>query len=193
MSFIKQDDFSEILSKIDNLIKNKDRVLVAIDGMSASGKTSLAKHLQDIYDCNVFHMDDFFLTEDLRSQDRLNEIGGNVDYIRFDKEVIQGLISGSEFTYQVYNCQSLSMTETVKISPNKLNIIEGAYSMHPTLIDNYDLKILLKIDPKMQSQRILDRNGETMHDKFINLWIPKENKYLDTFSIEEESDLVIKV
>ena len=42
--------------KIDDLLTQKDMVIVAIDGKCTSGKTTLAAKLTEIYDCNVFHM-----------------------------------------------------------------------------------------------------------------------------------------
>jgi uridine kinase len=51
---------STLRSAIDRLLQ-QDRVIVAIDGKCTSGKTTLASRLAEIYDCNVFHMDDFFL------------------------------------------------------------------------------------------------------------------------------------
>ena len=65
--------------------------------------------------------------------------------------------------------------------------------MHPTLINNYDLKIFLKIDSEQQRQNILKRNGKVMHKQFIDKWIPLENEYFDAFKIEEQSDVVIEV
>lgn len=187
--------YYEVFSNIDilmnNLSKENDYLTVAIDGMSSSGKTTLANLLQDIYDCNVFHMDDYFLPPDLKTEERLKEIGGNVDYARFKAEVISGLKSGNSFTYNIYNCQVQKLVDEITVTPKKLNIIEGSYSMHPTLIHNYDLKVFLKLDPERQSQRILERNGKFMHGKFTQLWIPFENKYFEGFKIQEKSDIVI--
>ena len=42
--------------KIDELMTQKDVVIVAIDGKCTSGKTTLAAKLAEIYDCNVFHI-----------------------------------------------------------------------------------------------------------------------------------------
>ena len=53
--------YKDIINKIEHLLEEKDKVLVAIDGMSGSGKTTLSELLEDIYHCNVFHMDDYFL------------------------------------------------------------------------------------------------------------------------------------
>ena len=50
-----------IKRQIDDLLCQRNQVIVAIDGSCTSGKTTLATHLAEIYDCNVFHMDDFFL------------------------------------------------------------------------------------------------------------------------------------
>jgi uridine kinase len=182
--------FFEIFRKIDYLMQADGSVTIAIDGKSGGGKSTLSALLSEIYDCNIFHMDDFFLRPELRTEERLNEIGGNVDYVRFKEEVIKGLKSKSEFRYQLYDCSKKALGEFISAVPKKLNIIEGVYSMHPTLINNYDLKIFLNISDKKQSSRILKRNGEFMHKRFINEWIPLENRYFNDMKIREQSDLV---
>jgi uridine kinase len=182
--------FFEIFRKIDYLMQADGSVTVAIDGKSGGGKSTLSALLSEIYDCNIFHMDDFFLRPELKTEERLNEIGGNVDYVRFKDEVIKGLKSKSEFRYQLYDCSKKALGEFISAVPKKLNIIEGVYSMHPTLINNYDLKIFLNISDKKQSSRILKRNGEFMHKRFINEWIPLENRYFNDMKIREQSDLV---
>ena len=55
-------DFETVLlRRIHALAAVQPRVLVAIDGRCAAGKTTLAASLQAQLGCNVFHMDDFFL------------------------------------------------------------------------------------------------------------------------------------
>ena len=56
---------------------------VAIEGGSASGKTTLSQLLETIYDCTIFHMDDFFLQPHQRTPLRYAEVGGNIDRERF--------------------------------------------------------------------------------------------------------------
>ena len=48
-----------LLLRIRALAAVQPRVLVAIDGRCAAGKTTLAASLQAQLACNVFHMDDF--------------------------------------------------------------------------------------------------------------------------------------
>ena len=75
-----------VTQQIDALLRDKDFVVVAIDGKCTSGKTTLAARLAEIYDCNVFHMDDFFLRPEQRTPERFAQIGGNVDYERFRRK-----------------------------------------------------------------------------------------------------------
>lgn len=183
--------YFEVFESIDALMRFHDAVNVAIDGNAGAGKTTLSTLISNIYDCNIFHMDHFFLRPELRTEERLKEVGGNVDYVRFKQEVIEGLKSGRKFVYQVYNCKKMSLDEYISVEPKSINIIEGVYSMHPTLVDSYDLKVFLEIDEKEQAERILKRNGAAMQRRFLEEWIPLENEYFNKLEIKEQSDLVI--
>jgi uridine kinase len=190
---ILQKLYPGLLDRIDSLMELGKPINIAIDGNSGAGKSTLANILGGIYDANIFHMDDFFLTPDLRTEERLREVGGNVDYIRFKREVIEGLITGQEFRYRPYNCQTMALEEYVTVVPRQLNIIEGVYSMHPTLIGYYDLKIFLSIDSERQSRRILERNGPLMYKRFTDEWIPMEDEYFEKMGIPGKCDMVFKV
>ncbi|NLE24931.1 MAG: uridine kinase [Clostridiaceae bacterium] len=180
-----------ILEKIEMLLREKNRIIIAIDGNSGAGKSTLTKHIEEHFDCNVFHMDDFFLPLDLKTEERLNEVGGNADYTRFRHEVADRLIKGGDFEYRVYNCHTLSYDRTVCVKEKSLNIVEGVYSMHPTLIDIYDYKIFLSIDHKEQIERIMERSGAALTQKFKEIWIPMENRYFSEMKIKEKCDLMI--
>lgn len=184
-------DFYNLFCKIEKLLRTASgNIIVAIDGNSGSGKSALSFLLSKIYECNVFHMDDFFLRPEQKTPERLEETGGNVDYERFRTDVAEKLISGQNFTYRKFDCQTMTLTGPVSINPMKLNIVEGSYSMHPSLIEFYDLKIFLHIDKEEQSRRIMERNKMPLYRRFIEEWIPKENQYFEEFCIRDKSDLV---
>lgn len=181
-----------ITDRMDDLCdkSEKEILIVAIDGKSGSGKTTLAARLQDRFGGNVFHMDDFFLRPEQRTKKRLEEVGGNVDYERF-KEVLLRVRCGKCVHYQAFDCKQQELKEAVRMEPLRINIVEGAYSMHPYFEDIYDLRIGMDIDALSQKKRILQRNGEAMAERFEKEWIPKENAYLETFGIFEKCDLKI--
>ena len=47
------------ISRIEALLVGRERVFVAIDGPCASGKTTLARALNERFGGDVLHMDDF--------------------------------------------------------------------------------------------------------------------------------------
>ena len=77
-----------LTDRIDKLMDEKGCVVVGIDGSCTSGKSTLAGWLAEQYDCNVFHMDDYFLRPEQRTAERFAEPGGNVDRERFAEEVL---------------------------------------------------------------------------------------------------------
>ncbi len=182
----------EVFREIDRVLaaSGNRQVIVSIDGMCGSGKTTLAAKIKENYDCNVFHMDDFFLRPEQRTPERLAEPGGNVDYERFKEEIFDHIADPDGLTYRVYNCKIQAMDGFITVPYKKLNIIEGAYSRHPYFGEPYDLKFVCKIRFEEQLNRIMRRNGPEMLKRFKNEWIPMENRYFETFEIEKDSVIV---
>ena len=176
--------------RIDALLTREGQVFVAIDGKCTSGKTTLAAKLAQIYDCNVLHMDEFFLRPEQRTPERFSQVGGNVDYERFWQEVLLPLKNGEAFSYRPFDCGTFALAQPVQVQPKKLNIIEGTYSFHPYFGKAYDLRLLLTVTPEIQRQRVLQR-PEFLQDRFFNVWIPMENRYFDAMQLEDLADVVI--
>lgn len=182
---------SLILEKANSLLKNKDRIIIAVDGRCASGKTTLAERLRELSDCAVIHIDDFFLRHEQRTEQRYSEPGGNIDRERFSAEVLKPLTENIPFTFRPYDCKTGGFSERVSVTPNKLTIIEGSYSCHPELWDKYDLHIFLTVEKREQLRRIEQRNGKEMSEIFREKWIPLEENYFKEFDIENRCELRI--
>ena len=168
-----------LLAKIEALSSKKSSALIAIEGGSASGKTTLSQLLSRVYDCNVFHMDDFFLRPEQRTEARFAQAGGNIDHERFLEEVLLPLSQGKTVQYSAFDCSTFTLRPAVEIAPKGLNIIEGAYSMHPQLAQYYDFSVFLSITPQLQRKRIERRNSPEMAQRFFDTWIPFEHTYFE--------------
>jgi dephospho-CoA kinase len=184
--------FLPIFTEIDK-IACKGNIIVAIEGGSASGKSTLSHMLEEVYGCTVFHMDDFFLRPEQPTSARFAEIGGNVDRERFDEEVLQALRENKPVRFRRFDCQTQTLEDPQIIEPQKITIIEGVYSTHPFFSRYYDLSIFLDIDPDYQRKRILIRNTPYLAERFFHEWIPLENKYFSGTEIKERCDLVLPI
>ena len=184
--------FLPLFLKLDSMLQEKE-ILLAIDGGSAAGKTTLGKLLEQRYACNVFHMDDFFLRPMQRTKERLAEPGGNVDRERFYEEVLKRLVEKKKVTYRRYDCKTMSLLEPVTVAPTRLTVVEGAYSMHPLLSDCYDYSVFLEIDEETQKERIMKRNTPEMAERFFKEWILLEREYFEKLHVKERCDMVIPV
>lgn len=182
-----------LLCAIDRKATQQERVLLAIEGGSASGKTTLSQLLSRIYGCTVFHMDDFFLRPEQRTPERFAEPGGNVDRERFYEEVLKPLSAGAPVRYQRYDCHTQALVPPAEVIPTALTVVEGAYSLHPMLADSYDLSVFLRIPPELQRQRITKRNGPEMAERFFTLWVPLETRYFEAMDPAARCDLILEV
>lgn len=185
-------NFLPLLAKLDSLLSHGS-VILALEGGSASGKTTLASVLREVYACRVIHMDDFFLRPEQRTAERLSEVGGNLDRERFAAEVLPSLIRGEDITYRPFDCSTQALLSPVTAEPRPLTVVEGAYSLHPAFGRYYDLSVILDVDPAQQRTRIQKRNSPALARRFFVEWIPMENRYFETFHIREQADLILPV
>lgn len=179
-----------LLAMIDGGLA-KGRLRLAIEGGSASGKTTLAALLQSVYGCAVVHTDDFFLQPSQRTADRLSQPGGNLDRERLLEEVLVPLSKGQSVFYRPFYCATMTLGQREELPETPLTVIEGAYSMHPELSDYYDMSVFLEVSPEEQARRIDQRNSPLMARRYLNEWIPMERRYFESFDIKKCCDLVL--
>lgn len=183
--------FVPLLAKLDGML-SKGKVKLCIEGSSASGKTTISELLEKLYDCTVFHMDDFFLQPYQRTPERFAQPGGNVDRERFLEEVLLPMSRNETVYYRCFDCSSFKILPPVAVTPKKLVVTEGSYCMHPELASYYDISVFMDISPKLQRERILERNPD-MADRFFDEWIPLEKRYFEHFRIKENCDIIIAI
>lgn len=180
-----------VLLMIDGKKKEKQSLTVAIDGHCGGGKTTLGVFLRNIYDADLVHVDDFYLQAHQRTEERYAQPGGNFDRERLEAEVLLPHSLGKDVSYHWFDCSAKKLTEdTVSLHHKDITVIEGSYSMYPTLQKYYDCSVFVDIDPDTQLRRIARRNPDLIQD-FREKWIPLENRYFEAYGISEACDLII--
>ena len=183
--------FFELFLRVDHILQTSiDPILIAIDGPCASGKSTLARLLAYCYDCNVFHTDDFYLRQEQRTPERLKEVGGNMDRERLMQEVLEPIAHQQSVVLRPYSCKTQSILSETKLPVKRLNIIEGSYSLHPSLRQYYQIKIALNVSDEEQLNRLKRRESRKSLEAFQELWIPMERDYISQTDLLNFADLV---
>lgn len=182
-----------ILKHAAKLPRSSTPRIIAIDGRSASGKTTAAKQLKMILNAQIIHMDDFFLPPPMRTKMRYEQPGGNIHLERFKEEILPFLRKKGAFSYRVFDCKKNAFDGNRMIWENSpWRIVEGAYSQHPQFGDYADIKIFFDISKEEQMRRIYNRNGAQAARIFQTKWIPLEENYIRTFRIDRKADLILR-
>lgn len=175
------------------LREKQGRVIVALDGRCASGKTTLAAELEQRYGWSVVHMDHFFLRPEQRSPERYAQPGGNIDHERFLEEVLIPLRAEERPVYRPFDCHTQILLAPVPFDPGPVVLVEGSYSCHPALWAYYDLHAFLTVGPTVQMERIIAREGEGYARVFREKWIPLEEEYFSACQVERRCEYRLEV
>ena len=174
-----------LLSRIDRLLEAHNRAVLAIDGQSAAGKTTLASLLAERYDARVFHADDYFPLPGKKPADV------NLDMDRFAEEVITPVQESRDAYSRRYDCKSGRLLPPRRLPFAPLSIIEGAYCLHPSFGAYYDLAIFLQVEPDVQRARLQARYDSARFQRAMEEWVPQENAYFCMLNIREKCDFIL--
>ena len=175
------DALNMILTDVSEVIKEKNRAIVAIDGKSGTGKSHLARLIEACAPVSIIHMDDFFLPGEKRTEERYARAGGNVDSERFMSDVIIPIKTGMPFSYHPFDCSTMSLSRKIVEVDKPFILVEGVYSLLPEFREIYDLGYVLTASYSSRMDRIRARSGEEKLDMFLKKWIPLEDRYFDAF------------
>jgi len=179
-----------VLQAFGRLVQSGRPAIAALDGRCGSGKTSLAALLQEHFPCRVVHMDDFYLPLDRRDSGWMETAGGNMDFARLLSEILLPARRGGPLVYRPYNCRAGRLSEAVELPARALTVVEGSYSTHPSLAEQYDLKVFLTCSSQEQRRRLEAREGERF-SAFQSRWIPLEERYFRACGIQAQCDFVL--
>jgi Uridine kinase len=171
-------------------------LVVAIDGMSCVGKTSLADELAAILDgaerpvLRVSY-DDFHQPRDVRHRrDRLSAEGYLLD--SYDADALRRLVLGplAEREGQVVTASfDLASDEVISPPPTSVEqgavvLVEGEFLLTPEFEDAWDLAVLLVAEPAAVLTRALERDADLgTPEQVRELYL---RRYLGAWALHEE-------
>ena len=186
--------FDKAVSLIRKLGQDEQFVLIAVDGHSAAGKSTLARKLQTtLAGVQLVHGDDFYRVMPETERFDLNASEGYrryFDWERLEQQVLSPLAARQEAHYRVYNWATGALGDTKVVQPRGIVIIEGVFSARPELRDYYDAIFLVNTEEKIRAQRQQQREDAPA---WVSRWDAAERFYLETHKPHTYADLVIRL
>ncbi|MBO7613632.1 MAG: hypothetical protein II579_00110 [Treponema sp.] len=180
-----------VSEQIDALLCTKEKIIVAIDGISASDKSMLAHVLHRIYipDTTIFRTDDFSLRKEQRDPKRIAKPGYNFDWERFEQQVLIPLSNGKPVIYQRFNFSTEELEPSITVMPAKINIVEGTFCMNENLQKYYDYSVLVRMLPSALEERL--RNRSSAKNSIFASRQPLEEIYFEKTDVASKCSLVV--
>jgi uridine kinase len=167
-------------------------VLVAIDGRAGSGKTTLAEQVAAADpDIRILHADELqrpqaegewdAWTPQESSTNFVNEVALN--------EVLSALAAGQAAEYRPYNWSAHELCPVNTVTPGGVIVVEGAYTLRPSLRRYYTLKFWVECADEVRAARLRARTAPS--PGWLDAWLAGEDFYVAHARPEAAADLVI--
>jgi uridine kinase len=170
--------------------------IVAIDGLSGAGKTTMVKELEDGLkskcDVTIIHMDDHIVENNKRYNTGYDE-WYEYYYLQWDIELIKNELlkkihsNFTNFPLPYYDKDSNNTTvKEITISTDSIILIEGIFLQRKEWKTFYDYIIFLDCPKEIRYERVLNR------DLYIGDFQTRLNKYKRRYWLGEEHYLKIE-
>lgn len=193
-------DFPEAqvaIQRILELAEARSPIVVAVDGRSGTGKSTLTTWLAEQVGGLRIDQDDFYAGGDIDSWRRLSpkeKADRVIDWRRVRAEVLVPLRAGLPVRWQPFDwerMEGLSPT-SITASPSDVVLLDEAYSARPELADVIDLSVLVTLPDAVRRARLLQREGEDFMAEWHAIWDEAEEFYFSTVRPPEAFDVVIE-
>ena len=189
-------------------------IRVAIDGVDASGKTTLADELASLIEERSrpvirASVDSFHNPREVRYQRGVNSPEGyyldSFDYASLLQNILIPLGPGGNRKYRraVFNFQEDAVNpEPWEVAPiDSILLFDGVFLLRPELIQYWDFSIFVDVDFDVSVPRAVARDiaqskeklsPQTVLAKYNHRYVPGQKIYLVQAHPEEKADVVIK-
>ncbi len=174
------DNLKVVIETINSLKPKSNIKLIGIDGISGTGKTTLALLIKKaLGNVRVITTDDFW-SDDL----------GKVDTELLKESLLKPLSEGNEGSYEEYNGY-LKKKVSVSVKPHGIIIIEGIYAFQSDLEKYYDYKIWVDSESANADERVKIRGDWDEKAEHMENIRNMENEYIEKDNPKERADLIV--
>lgn len=150
-------------------------VLVGIGGHGGAGKSTLAAAIPG---AQVVATDAFWDGE-----------GFAIERIRH--EVLDPLLAGDEARFETWDWAGQRPGGVARVAPEGVVVVEGVCALHRILRDAYDVRLWVDAPAELRLARGVARDGEAARRTWLEVWMPREDRYVATDDPIVCADLVV--
>ena len=192
-------EIMKVIGTIAELLKAKSPkpVVIALDGRSGTGKTTIANLIAKQFAGIVIGFDDFYpggtneYWDNLDPGERMDQV---IDWKKLVETVLRPLLDKQHVSWHPFDVATCAgpASFTEERDPAQLIILEGQYSNRPELRSLIDYKILVRAaDDSVRRQRLVSREGSDFMDDWHPRWDPAEEFYYRELSPDQVFDAII--
>ncbi len=203
-----QDTFQKHAKHAIDIIQQRLAVLgrpivVAIDGGSGAGKSSLAAMIQNQLEAALIPLDDFYAAQ-ISDQQWASFIPGErlehvFDWARLRRQAVEPLLQGETARWQAFDFiagprpdGTYPLQDKFKQQePADVILVEGAYSASQPLAELVDLAILVDTPPEVRHARLAAREERNFLIRWHAIWDPVEDLYFNQVRPKKSYDIVL--
>lgn len=179
-------------------------LVVAIDGRSGSGKTTVAEAVAQAISAVIVPCDDFFAASvsdeqwDRRTPEQ--RAADMLDWRRLKREAIEPLRTGLPARWYAFDFLAgpradgtypLQTTPTERL-PKPVVLLDGAYSTRPELADLLDLRVLVEATSTSRQARLATREAADVLRRWHARWDLAEEYYFRHVRPPSAFDVVVQ-
>ena len=194
----------QIAAALKHISRSQGRpVVVALDGGSGAGKTTLARQVQSLTGAAIIHLDDFYTTivPEHKWPERSIEqrLQGVFDWQRVRWDALEPLRADRPARWFAFdfvagltpNGTYGLRNEATEMKPAPILLLEGFYSASPPLTDLIDLAVLIQVSADERSRRTDLRDETDFLNRWHAIWDEVEAYYFSQVRPPKSFDLVV--
>ena len=175
-------DYPDLLGAIEKLDSTQS-IILAIDGVAGSGKTTLASRLcSDLKSCQVVHMDDLYEGWNDPLSQRLTA--------KVIRELLEPFNKQIPIRYQKFDWILNRFDKFEDLKTSNILILEGVGSGQREFRKYLSKTIWVEYDPKQGFDRVIARDGEGIRGEMVNFLLD-QNKHFIAELTKNASDYTI--
>ena len=183
----------QILALVEKASTPGRTTLVAMDGLTCAGKSTLAGQVAaGLQNAAVVDVDDFYrrlAPEEIAILGPKESYDRYFDWERLLRKVLVPLNRGSPARYRRYDWITNSFAEWRQIEPSTVVIVEGVYTTRPELRPYFSVMVYVDTPRDVRLARLLDRGYPDV--SWVDHWMAAEDWYVKNMHPTEQVALVV--